>query len=69
MRMVSALCKRITSKLQLTDLGINLDLQDYEIERILEKYDAKSLPKGAFEMLTVWRGRTKDDKEAFQLLE
>ncbi len=69
MEMLVNLCERITGRFQLTKLGVRLHMEDYTIKAILHDYSSKPVSEGAFEMLTVWRGRTNDDKEAFQVLE
>ena len=66
MKMIIQLCKRIISEFQLTSLGVFLELEDHTIKAILHDY--RSISEAAFEMLTLWRRRTKSDKEAFQVL-
>ncbi len=66
-KMMLGVSDRIVTKFQLTKLGVQLKLEDYEIRGIL--HDHPPTAEAVFELLTLWRNRAQNGQEAFKALE
>ncbi len=64
--MVLDIAKRFNDVMKVRTLASKLHVPDYQTDQFLQA--SKTVPDAAVEVIQEWKGNTKDDAEAFEIM-